>query len=312
MKTRITELLKIRYPIIQGAMYPVSASASLVAAVSEGGGLGIVEAAKMTPDELRKTIRGIKEKTEKPCGINLIPEAEHLEELLDTMIAEQVPVFSYGIGNPKHIIDKAKEAGLITIPTVGSVRHAVKAERDGAEAIIVQGTEAGGHASFVSTMVLVPLVVERVKIPVVAAGGIGDARGLVAAFALGADGISMGTRFIATKESPAHPRAKQKLLESCEEDTIVTRSVTGVRARAIKNKLTEAYLDSSSTNDRRGLLKGVSKISAAYCDGDVENGSVAAGQVCGLIDDIPTCHELMERIINGAIPVLEDVKGKTS
>ena len=156
MQTKITKLLKIKHPIIQGALYPVSSFPSLVVAVSNAGGLGILAAARMDPGELQTTIRNIKNLTNEPFGVNLIPDSPHLEGLLDIMIEERVSVFSYGIGNPKHIVEKAKSSGLIAMPTVGSVSQAVKAERDGAQANIVQGTEAGGHASNVSSMVSCP------------------------------------------------------------------------------------------------------------------------------------------------------------
>ncbi|MFC1856586.1 NAD(P)H-dependent flavin oxidoreductase [Thermodesulfobacteriota bacterium] len=306
MKTRITELLKIEHPIIQGAVYPVSSLPSLVGAVSNAGGLGILAAARLNPIELQTTIRKVKELSDKPFGVNLIPDNPHLEDLLNIMIEEGISVFSYGIGNPEHIVEKALSAGLIGMPTVGSVAQAVKAERDGAQAIIVQGEEGGGHASNVSSMVLTPLAVDRVKIPVVLAGGVGDARGLVAAFALGAEAISMGSRFLVTKESPAHSAAKKKILESCEKDTVISTSVTGIRGRMLKNKGIDTYTE-LSTRDREKLLSGLSKFDLGYLVGDTDNGFLPIGQVCGMIDDEPTCKELIDRIIKDAEKIIDSI-----
>jgi enoyl-[acyl-carrier protein] reductase II len=306
MKTRITELLGIRHPIIQGAMAWISFP-PLVAAVSNAGGLGILGSAFMSPDVLRENIRMIKQLSDKPFGVNFVPESPQIDDLLAVIVEEKVRVVNYGIGDPKKIIEVAKAHNIIAMPTVGAVRHAVKAERGGAGAVILQGTEAGGHSSYVTTMVLVPLVAERVKIPIVAAGGFGDARGLVAALALGAEGISMGTRFIVTKESPAHPNVKQKIIESSEEDTVVTTHITGLRARVIYNKLAEAFLAGDKEKDRSKLLSIPGKLKRAFVDGDIEGGSIAAGQVCGMIDDIPSCQELIERIVHGAEEIVERI-----
>ncbi|MDP2728006.1 MAG: nitronate monooxygenase, partial [Dehalococcoidia bacterium] len=241
ISTRITDLLGIEHPIIQGAMGWVSFP-PLVAAVSNAGGLGILATAFMPVADLRRHIRETKELTDRPFGVNLIPDSPDLEQQLDIIVAEKVPVANYGIGDPKRIIERVKGAGIIAMPTVGALKHAVKAEQDGADAVIVQGTEAGGHSSRVATVVLVPLVVDHVRIPVVAAGGFADGRGLAAALALGAEGISMGTRFIATQESPVPPNIKQRILNATEEDTIVTGHLTGIRCRILKNKLAEGFV----------------------------------------------------------------------
>ena len=306
MKTRITELLGIKYPIIQGAMAWISFP-PLVAAVSNAGGLGILGSAFMSPEELRQNVKMIKQLTDKPFGVNFVPESQQIDELLEVIAEEKVRVVNYGIGDPRKIIKHAKAQGIIAMPTVGAVRHTVKAEQDGANAVIVQGTEAGGHCSYVASMVLVPLAVDRVKMPVVAAGGFGDARGLVAALALGAEGICMGTKFIVTKESPVHPNFKQKLLESSEEDTVVTTHVSGLRARVIRNPLAEAFLGVGEEKDRSKLLTLPHKMARAVMEGDLERGSIGGGQICGMINDMPTCQELIERIVAGAEGVLERV-----
>ncbi len=311
MKTRITELLEIKYPVIQGAMVWV-AYPSLVAAVSNAGGLGILGSAVMTPDQLRENIRTIKRLTSKPFGVNFIPESPLIEQLLDVVVEEEVPVVNYGIGDPRRIIEGAKLHGFLAMPTVGSLKHAIKAEQDGANAVIVQGTEGGGHASYVATIVLVPLVASRLSIPVVAAGGIGDSRGLVAALALGAEGISMGTRFIVTQESPVPLNIKQRIIKATEEDTLITGHVTGIRCRVLRNKLAESFLDLQERQApaREMLELGIGKIRQAYVEGDEEWGSLVCGQVCGMIDNIPTCRELIEKIITEAESVLETIRTK--
>lgn len=308
MKTRITELFGIKHPIIQGAMSWVSFP-PLVAAVSNAGGLGLLGAAFMTPEELEKNIQLIKAGTDKPFGVNFMPGRPQLDDLLDVIIQEKVPVASYGKGNPKTIIERTRPHGIINFPTMGSVRHAVRAEQDGADAIIVQGTEGGGHTGYISTMVLTPLVTSRVKIPVVAAGGIGDARGMVAAMALGAEGISMGSRFIVTKEAPVPSAVKQHLVTRNEEETIVTDNFTGVRCRVITNKFSEALVEMGRNGaDKWEIMKsGVGKIRKAYFEGDVDWGSLTFGQVCGMIDDIPTCKELIEGITSEAEKILQSM-----
>ena len=311
MKTRITELFGIKHPIIQGAMSWV-AFPSLVAAVSNAGGLGILGAAFMSPDELQENIREIKRRSNKPFGVNFMPGHPQIEDLLDVIIGEKVPVASYGKGNPKKIIERTRPYGIINFPTMGSVRHAMRAEEDGADAIIIQGTEGGGHTGYISTMVLTPLVTSKVKIPVVAAGGIGNAQGMVAAIALGAEGISMGSRFIVTKEAPVPEHVKKHLVKRTEEETIVTDNFTGVRCRVIKNKFSDALVEMAKNNtDPWEIMKtGVGKIRKAYVEGDIEWGSLTFGQVCGLINDIPSCKELMESITAEAESIMESMQRK--
>ena len=236
MRTKITEMLGIKHPIIQSGMN-YAARPPLVAAVSNAGGLGILGALSMRPYELREAIRQIRDLTEKPFGVNFLPYHPEVDKMIDIMIEEKVPVASYGRGNPKHIIERTKAAGMFNIPTLGSVKHAMRAEQDGADAAIIQGTEAGGHSSYVSTTVLLPKTVDAVKIPIVAAGGFCDGRGLLAALALGAEGISMGTRFIATVECTVADNVKQHFLRSSENDTVITDKITGMRCRGLDNKL---------------------------------------------------------------------------
>jgi enoyl-[acyl-carrier protein] reductase II len=309
MKTRITELLGIKHPIIQGAMSWVSFP-PLVAAVSNAGGLGILGAAFMTPEELKENILKIKKLTDKPFGVNFMANNPLIEELLDVIIEEKVRVVSYGVGNPQRVLERTKPHGIINLPTMGALRHAVRAEQDGADAVIVQGTEAGGHTGYVSTLVLVPLVTGKLKIPVVAAGGIGDGRGLVAALALGAEGISMGCRFIVTQEAPVPLHVKQYLVEKTEMDTVVTDNFTGVRCRVIRNAFAENLVEMAKNHaDPWEIMKaGVGKIRQAYVEGDHEGGSLAFGQVCGLIQEIPTCQGLIDGLIKEAGDIFQSLE----
>ena len=311
MKTRITELLGIKHPIIQGAMAWVSFP-PLVAAVSNAGGLGILGAGFMNPEELQESIHQTRQLTDKPFGVNVLPDNPNLGQMMDIIVENKIAVVSYGIGDPVKIIGKAKPAGVLCLPTVGAVKHAIKAEKDGADAVVVQGTEAGGHCSYVATIVVVPKAVDHVRIPVVATGGFCDARGLVAALALGAEGISMGTRFIATKECPVPEAVKQYYIQRNEDETVVTGHVTGVRCRILRNKLAEKFMELGEKNapPREHMALGVGRFRKAFLEGDIDGGSLACGQVIGLIRDIPTCQELIERIVNGAEAILARVQEK--
>jgi enoyl-[acyl-carrier protein] reductase II len=306
-------MLGIKYPIIQGAMSWVSFP-PLVAAVSTAGGLGILGAAFMSPDELRENIRQIKEKTDKPFGVNFMPGHPQLEKLLDIIIEERVPVASYGKGNPEKIIQRTKPHGIINLPTMGSLKHAMRAEQNGADAVIVQGTEAGGHTGFIASTVLVPLVASKVEIPVVAAGGFANGRGLLAAMALGAEGISMGSRFILTQEAQVPMNVKEYIVQRSEEDTVVTDNLTGVRCRVIRNTFAKTILEMTKEKEDpwKVMQHGVGKIRKAYVEGDLEEGSLVFGQVCGLIEDIPTCRELIENIVREAETVVQSVGRKIS
>ncbi|MDY7038475.1 MAG: nitronate monooxygenase [Thermodesulfobacteriota bacterium] len=310
MKTRINELIGIKYPIIQGAM-AWAAFPPLVASVSNAGGLGNLGSGNMTPDQLRENIKEIKDMTDKPFGVNFVPESPEIDRLLDVVAEEKVSVVTYGIGDPHKIIGRAKMDGFIAMPNVGSLKHAVIAEEDGADAVIIQGTEAGGHSSYIATMVLIPIVADRIDIPIVAAGGIGDTRGLVAALALGADGISMGTRFMATQECTVPSTIKEKILECGAGGTVVTESVTGVRCRVIHNKLAQEMLSLGGKKERKDEIDiGLGKMRQALVEGDSEFGSIPCGQICGMINDIPSCSELVDRIVNGAEQILEATRAK--
>ena len=298
LKTRVCEIFGIEYPILQGAMAWVS-FAPLVAAVSNAGGLGIIGGTIFTPEQMRAEIRKVRELTDKPFGVNIISLHPMIKEVLQVLIEEKVLVATYGTGNPKKIIEILKPGGVMSFPVVPTVEAAVRAEKDGADGVIVSGCEGGGHVGQMSTMALIPQARDKVKIPLVAAGGIADGRGMAAAFALGAEGIQMGTRFIVTKESPAHPNVKKKIIESKAEDTVVTGNITGLPVRCIRNKMAEQFLHMEQTGKSKMemALFGSGKMKLAFVDGDAEEGSVMAGQVIGMVNDEPTCQELIQRII---------------
>lgn len=296
--TRVTELFGIEYPILQGAMAWVS-FAPLVAAVSNAGGLGIIGGTIFSPDQMRAEIQKVRGLTDKPFGVNIISLHPMIKEILEILIQEKVLVATYGTGNPKKIIEVLKPGGVMSCPVVPTVAAAMRAEADGADGVIVSGCEGGGHVGQHTTMILIPQARDKVKLPLVAAGGMADGRGMAAAFSLGAEAIQMGTRFIVTKESPAHQNAKQKILAAKAEDTVVTGNITGLPVRVLKNRLSEEFLKMESTGKSKGEMAmfGSGKMQLAFLHGDAEDGSVMAGQISGLIEDEPTCEELIQRIM---------------
>ena len=271
MKTRLCELLGIEYPIIQGGMAWV-ATAELAAAVSNGGGIGLIAAGNAPADVVRAQIQKAKSLTDKPFGVNVMMMSPFVEEVMQVIIEEKPAVVATGAGNPGKYIPSLKEAGIKIMPVVASVAMAKKMEKDGADAIIAEGTEAGGHIGELTTMVLVPQVVDAVSIPVVAAGGIADSRGAVAAFALGADGIQVGTRFICSTECIAHDNYKQAVIKAKDRDAVVTGRSTGAPVRALKNKLTREYdkLEKQGASFEEIEALGVGGLRRAFEEGDTE------------------------------------------
>ena len=317
MKTRVTELLGIKYPIIQGAMGLVSDSPAVVCAVSDAGGMGILAATDLSPEGMRENIRMIKELSDKPFGVNILPAHPEYVRMLEIMVEEEAPVMCHGRGNPWNLIKLAKSGKIMTLPTVGAVKHAIKAEADGADAIIVTGTEGGGHTSYIGTMMLIPAVVDKVSIPVIAGGGIADPRQFVAALALGAEGIEMGTRFMVTQESPVHENVKQKLVEASEEEVWATHQVTGRYQRGLLNKFRRQFLNEGPDHkgvivdklaDKDYLAGLMTAVGKAFVDGDVEDGSISCGQGVGLINDIPTIPDLIKRFVQEAEKIYEGMK----
>jgi enoyl-[acyl-carrier protein] reductase II len=298
LKTRVCDIFGIEYPILQGAMAWVS-FAPLVAAVSNAGGLGIIGGTIFTPQRMHEEIRAVRDMTDKPFGVNIISLHPMIKEILEVLVEEKILVATYGTGNPRKIIGGLKPGGVMSFPVVPTVEAAVRAEADGADGVIVSGMEGGGHVGTHTTMILIPQAREVVRIPLVAAGGIADGRGMAAAFALGAEGIQMGTRFVVTKESPAHENAKKKILGAHCEDTVVTGNITGLPVRVIRNRMAEEFLHMEDTGRSKMemALFGSGKMNLAFVQGDAENGSVMAGQISGLIQDEPACHELIQRIL---------------
>ncbi len=335
IRTRLTDLTGIRYPIVQTGMGFV-AGARLASATSAAGGLGIIGSATMTLDALRTALAAVKERTDAPFGVNLRADAPDAADRIELMISAGVRVASFALAPKADMIKRLKDAGVIVIPSVGARRHAEKVAQWGADAVIVQGGEGGGHTGPIPTSLLLPQVVSAVDIPVVAAGGFFDGRGLVAALAYGAEGIAMGTRFLLTTDSPVADQVKQVYLGKTLTDTVVTTRVDGVPHRVLRTPLIEGL-------ERSGQLTGVVRaarnaagfrklsglswaelirqgqamrrstelswsqvlmaantpmlLKAAMVDGRPDLGVMAAGQVVGLIEDVPSCAELIERIM---------------
>ena len=306
MKTRITELLGIEYPIIQGGMAWV-AEHRLAAAVSNAGGLGIIGAASAPPEIVRAEIRKCKELTDKPFGVNVMLLNPNAEEVAKVVVEEGVKVVTTGAGNPSKYMAMWKEAGVKVIPVVASVALAKLMERGGADAVVAEGMESGGHIGFTTTMTLVPQVVDAVSIPVIAAGGIADGRGMEAALMLGAEAVQMGTRFVVAEESIVHENYKKKVIKASDIDSEITGASTGHPVRCLRNKMTRQYLElEKSGADFMELEKlTLGSLRNAVMDGDVVNGTVMAGQIAGLIKEEKSCKEILEEIITEAKAVVD-------
>lgn len=294
METRITSLLGIEYPIFQGGMAHV-ATAELAAAVSEAGGLGIIAAGAMPAEALKKEIDKARSLTSKPFGVNVMMMSPYADEVMQLLIKEKPAAVTTGAGNPAKYIPALKEAGIKVMPVVASVAVAVKMERAGADAIVAEGTESGGHIGELTTMVLVPQVCDAVSIPVVAAGGIADERGRRAAFALGADGIQVGTRFICSTECIAHENYKNAVLAAKDRDAVVTGRSGGAPVRALKNKLTREYERLEKEGAPREEIEKLAAggLRRAFADGDAQLGSMMAGQSAAMVKKIEPCADII-------------------
>lgn len=299
-KTRITELLNIDYPIFQGGMAWI-ADASLAAATSEAGGLGIITGAAPT-EWVRDEIRKAKTLTNKPFGVNIMLMSENAGEIAKLVCEEDVKVVTTGAGSPGKYMEMWKAKGIKVIPVVASVALARRMEKAGADAIIAEGTESGGHVGQLTTMALVPQVVDACNIPVIAAGGIADGRGVAASFMLGAEGVQLGTRFLVAKECTVHQNYKNKVLKAKDIDTDVTGRVTGHPVRVIRNKLSREFLKAEKEGASLEKLEELGKgsLPRAARDGDVEKGSVMAGQIAGLVDKEESCREIILGIFKEA------------
>lgn len=312
IKTRVCELLNIEYPVLQGAMTWVSWG-QMAAAVSQAGGLGFIAAGGMTPEILLQEIRKAKSLTDRPFGVNMIMYVPDIAEIVKVVCQEGVPIVSTGAGNPGIYMDEFKKHSIKVLPLVASVALAKRLERLGADAVIAEGSEAGGHIGELTTMVLVPQVVDAVSIPVIAAGGIGDGRGAAAAFALGAEGIQMGTRFAVAHECTVHERYKEMIIKAGDRDTMVTGRSTGHPVRILKNKLAREFqkLEAAGAGAETLEKLGSGKLRLAAVEGDVENGSVMAGQVAGLIKKKQGIRDTITEVMAEAEAVLAKLRGLT-
>ena len=298
MKTRITELLEIEYPVIQGGMAWV-AEHNLAAAVSEAGGLGLIGGANAPGEVVREEIRKARAITKKPFGVNVMLMSPHADDVARVVVEEGVKVVTTGAGNPEKYMEMWKKAGIKVIPVVASVAMAKRIERMGADAVVAEGMESGGHIGELTTMTLVPQIVDAVSIPVIAAGGIADGRGIAAAFMLGAEAVQMGTRFVVAKESTVHDNYKQRLIKASDIDSTVTGRSHGHPIRCLRNQMTREYLklekEGKSFEELEYLTLGA--LRKAVQDGDVKNGTVMAGQIAGMIDKEMTCKEMIEEMM---------------
>ena len=305
----ICKLLGIKYPIFQGGMAWLG-TAELASAVSEAGGLGIIGAGHMPPDVLRAEIQKVKKATKKPFGVNIMLMSPFVKEVMQLMLDERVPVVTTGAGNPGEYIPSLKEIGTKVIPVVASVALAKRLVRTGVDAIIAEGMESGGHIGELTTMALVPQVVDAVDVPVIAAGGIGDSRGICAAFALGAQAVQMGTRFVMSEECIAHENYKNLVLKARDRSTVITGRTTGHPARVLQNKLTRIYLEKEAAGASAEELEklGLGTLRMAAREGDVEMGSVMIGQISGMMNDIKPVKVILEDLVNGVSAVAENAR----
>lgn len=305
IRTELCDLLGIEYPIIQGGMAWVS-TAELAAAVSEAGGLGVIGSGAAPPDWLREQLRKTKELTDKPFGVNVMLLSPYLAEIMDILLEEKVAVVTTGAGNPGKFVPALREAGTKVIPVVSSVALAKRLTRSGVDAFIAEGTESGGHIGDLTTMALVPQVVDAVDLPVIAAGGVYDGRGLVAALALGAVGVQMGTRFMCAEECTIPRKVKEFVIKAKDRDTAVSGISTGHPVRALRNKLTRKYEEMERNHAPVAEIEelGVGSLRLAMVEGDIENGTVMAGQVSAMVKKIQPAREIIMDIMNSADKVL--------
>jgi enoyl-[acyl-carrier protein] reductase II len=307
--TKICNLLNIKYPIFQGGMAQIS-DACLAAAVSEAGGLGVIAAGNNTPEELKTELDKIRLLTDKPFGVNVMLLNTYSKEISNLLAEEKVPIIITGAGNPGVYMKMWKEAGIKVIPVVPSVAYAKHLEKIGADALICEGTESGGHVGEITTMCLTPQIVDAVSIPVIAAGGIADGRGIVAALSLGAQGVQVGTRFLAAKECNVHQRYKDRVIKANDTDTAVTGRVTGHPVRVLKNKLVSQFKElekkNASVEEYENL--GRRRLYMAAVEGDVDYGSVMSGQIAGLVNREQTCKEIITEMFHEAESIISNVK----
>ncbi len=307
MKTRITELLGCEYPIIQGGMAWIAEN-KLASAVSNAGGVGLIAGGNAPIDYLREQIRLCKEKTDKSFGVNIMLMSDNADDLAQLVIDEGVKVVTTGAGNPGKYISAWKTAGVKVIPVVASVALAKRMEKAGVDAVVAEGTESGGHIGENTTMCLVPQVVDAVSIPVIAAGGIADGRGMAASFMLGAEGVQIGTRFLASEECQIHPTFKELVIKAKDTDSVVTGRYTGHPCRNVRTKfakqLANGEKDGTLTPDEFEKLT-VGALRRAVVDGDVESGSFLCGAIAGMVNEVKPCEAIVKEIMEQAEKLLK-------
>lgn len=305
---RICEILNVKYPIIQGGMAWV-ADSNLAAAVSNAGGFGIIGTGSATADIVKKEIDNCRRLTDKPFGVNVMLMSPNADEVIDLIIEEKPAGITTGAGNPAKYMDRLKEAGIKVIPVVPTVALAQRMEKLGADAVIAEGTEAGGHIGELTTMVLVPQVAEALSIPVIAAGGVADGRGIAASFALGAEGVQIGTRFICSEECNIHQNYKDAVLKAKDRDAVVTGRPTGHPVRTLKNKLAKKYLkmekEGASPEELEKLGAGALRL--AVVEGDKDGGSFMAGQSAAMVREIKPCKNIVEEISKQALDIMPGI-----
>ncbi|KPU43947.1 nitronate monooxygenase [Oxobacter pfennigii] len=308
LNTKLCDILGIKYPIIQGGMAWV-ATGELAAAVSNAGGLGIIGAGNSPVEVVKKNIGIAKSLTDKPFGVNVMLLSPYAEGVMELLFEEKVAVVTTGAGNPGKYIERLKSLGIKIIPVVPSVALAKRMEKEGVDAVIAEGTESGGHIGELTTMALVPQVVDAVNIPVIAAGGIADGRGLIASLALGAVGVQIGTRFVCSDECTVHENYKKAIVNAKDRDAVATGHSTGHPVRCLKNKLTREFekLESAKAPAEELEKLGIGRLKAAVVDGDMEMGSVMSGQIAGMIKDIKPCSEIINDIIEEAQKVSRNI-----
>lgn len=303
----VCEILGTKYPMIQGAMARI-AEYNLASAVSNGGGLGIIAAGGQSAEWLREQIKKTRELTDKPFGVNIMLLADNVDELMDVVCEEKVPVVTTGAGNPGKYIARLKDCGIKVIPVVANVTLAIRVERAGADAVVAEGTEAGGHIGETTTMALVPQMVDALKIPVIAAGGIADGRGIAAAYMLGAKGVQVGTRFLVADECIVAQGYKDAIIKAKDSSTVATGRSTGHPVRIIKNKLARKILSlekqNASEEEINELCTGT--LAAAVRDGDADNGNIMSGQIAGLVSREQPAAEIIEEMFKEEREIYED------
>lgn len=308
---KLNEILGIKYPIIQGGMANI-ATGEFAAAVSNAGGLGLIGAGGMSVDMLKENIRTCKKLTDKPFGVNIMLMHPQADEMAELVVEEGVKIVTTGAGNPGKYMKRWKDAGIFVMPVVAAVALAKKMEKDGADAVIAEGTESGGHVGEMTTMALVPQVVDAVNIPVIAAGGIADGRQLAAAFALGAVGAQVGTCLLAAEECPIHPAYKEAVLKAKDSDTIVTGRIAGTPVRIIKNTMAREYVKLEKQGaDKMELEKfTLGSLKRAVFEGDTKTGSLMAGQVAGLVSEIRPVADILEKLCRQSDCVINNLQLK--